>query len=293
MILLDFSAVMHADIAVNLKQNCGTKTDINYLRHLILNSLRMYNKKFSHIYGELVLCMDSKDGYWRREVFPNYKAGRKKARIDSGIDWKSVFEDVNTITEEIEKYLPYKTVRVSGLEADDVIAILAKNADKLEETNLLGDMKHDVVIISNDKDFAQLHSIRWVKQYKPRTGNVVKVPNPDFALTDLILHGDKADGIPNIRSDINTFVTEGIRQKAVTSTFIKKFLDEGEASLTEFEKERFAMNRQLISFEEIPLKYTQLVLDEFKKEKVFSRAEFFNYCCAKGLRELVEKIQDF
>jgi len=39
------------------------------LRHLILNSYRVYKKKFGKEYGELVICNDSK-GSWRREFFP-------------------------------------------------------------------------------------------------------------------------------------------------------------------------------------------------------------------------------
>lgn len=293
MVLLDFSGTMYADIAVNLRQNCGTKTDIDYLRHLLLNSIRSYNKQFKAQYGELVICMDAVGGNWRKQIFPHYKAARKKARIDSGIDWKAVFDDVDKISQEIEKYLPYKVIRVDELEADDVIAILAKNAEQICETDITGDMRYPVLIVSNDKDFAQLHSIPYVKQYKPRTGNIFKEKNPDFALTDLILHGDKSDGIPNIRSADDTFVTEGKRQSAVTSLFVRKFLAEGYDGLTDFEKGRYDLNKKLISFEEIPCKYTVDVLEAYRKPKSFNKMEMFQYFCSKGLNQVLDKINDF
>lgn len=292
MILLDFSGAMYADIHVNLKQNCGITTDIQYLRHLIINSLRTYNKKFSSTYGELVLCLDSRE-VWRREVFPYYKACRKKARLESGIDWDSVFKDVNTIVEEIQEFLPYKTIKIEGLEADDVIAILAKNAEAICEKNILGEMKHNVLIVSNDKDYAQLHKLSYVKQYKPRTGNIVKDKDPSFALTDLILHGDKADGIPNIKSEEDTFVTDGKRQKSIKSEFVRQFLNEGTNCLSEFELNRYNMNKRLISFDEIPVKYNQEVVDEFNKSKNFSKFRLLEYFARNKLNQLIDKIGDF
>ena len=49
MILLDFSGIAIATIAVN-KVN-----DEQMLRHMMLNSIRMYNKKFKSEYGEMIL----------------------------------------------------------------------------------------------------------------------------------------------------------------------------------------------------------------------------------------------
>jgi len=51
---------------------------------MVLNTLRSYRKQYKKTYGELILCIDSRH-YWRRDVFPNYKHARKKAREDSKI----------------------------------------------------------------------------------------------------------------------------------------------------------------------------------------------------------------
>jgi hypothetical protein len=46
---------------------------------------------FGKEFGEIVIACDNQS-YWRREYFKYYKAGRKKAREDSGLDWKQIFE---------------------------------------------------------------------------------------------------------------------------------------------------------------------------------------------------------
>ena len=79
MILVDFSGIAIATIAVN-KVN-----DENMLRHMILNSLRMYNKKFRSEYDQMILACDHSS--WRRDYFPQYKANRRKGRDDSDFDW--------------------------------------------------------------------------------------------------------------------------------------------------------------------------------------------------------------
>ena len=52
MILVDFSAIAVANIPVQ-KLN-----EENMIRHMILNTLRMYRTKYKDKYGELVLACD-------------------------------------------------------------------------------------------------------------------------------------------------------------------------------------------------------------------------------------------
>ena len=293
MILVDYSGSIFAAISVELNRNMGMKTDINFLRHLVLKQLKSYHRKFHEYYGEMVICLDSREHNWRRDIFPAYKFQRKKKRIDSGIDWDKIFKDVNTITEEFKKELPYKFVMVDGLEADDVIAILTKNAPNISEKDLFDDMKHPVLIVSNDKDYKQLHKYSYVKQYYPKKQSIGKEENPEFALQDLIIHGDKSDGIPNIRSDKNIFMEENRRQASISTDFMRRFLKEGTEMLTLFEKERYELNKMLISFDEIPSKYEQEVLDEYKKIKTFNRFNLFQYFTRHKLKEMVDCIGDF
>lgn len=293
MILVDYSGSMYAAISVELKRNLGMKTDIQFLRHLILKQLKSYHKKFHEDYGEMVICLDCRSHNWRKDFFPAYKYQRKKARIDSGIDWNKIFSDVNTITEELKKELPYKFIYVDGLEADDIIALLAKNAPNITEQDILGGMRYPVLIISNDKDYKQLHKYEYVKQYYPRKQVIGREENPEFALQELIINGDKIDGIPNIRSDKNIFTQEGKRQSSISTEFMRKFLREGVDALTIFEKERYEFNKILISFDEIPSKYEKEVISEYQKEKTFNRFNLLQYLARHKLKEMIDRIEEF
>ena len=74
-----------------LKMN-GGEVNEDMLRHMILNSVRNYQKKYAPEYGEITLCTDAAHP-WRRDYYPLYKANRKKTREASGMD-----EDGNTVT---------------------------------------------------------------------------------------------------------------------------------------------------------------------------------------------------
>ena len=59
MILVDMSQISLASMMMHLNMNKTTKPDEAMVRHMILNSLRMYRMRFKEEYGELILCFDS------------------------------------------------------------------------------------------------------------------------------------------------------------------------------------------------------------------------------------------
>ena len=184
------SVMMH----LNITKSHTVEEDM--VRHMILNSLRMYRERFFDEFGELVICYDSKH-YWRREYYPEYKASRKKTRETSGHDWNNIFGCLNSIKEELTESFPYKVIEVYGAEADDIIASLC--------------MEHasscpNILILSGDKDFVQLHKYKEVKQYSPVTKKFINGPDPIEYLYEHILKGDVSDGVPNVLSPDNTFV---------------------------------------------------------------------------------------
>ena len=89
MILVDMNQISVASVMMHLHMSKRTTPDNNMVRHMILNSLRMYRTRFSSEFGELVLCYDSKH-YWRRDYFPQYKANRKRDREKSNQDWDEI-----------------------------------------------------------------------------------------------------------------------------------------------------------------------------------------------------------
>ena len=79
MILVDLNQIMIANLIQHMGRNFEVQPDL--IRHMILNSLRMYRVKFGNKYGEMIICCDDKH-YWIRDLYNYYKIGRKKARDD-------------------------------------------------------------------------------------------------------------------------------------------------------------------------------------------------------------------
>ena len=130
MILLDFSNIIVGSIMVASRVPDEERFSEDFIRHLVLNSIRSYRKKYYEKYGEMVICTDYLSS-WRKDAFPYYKAHRKVQREKQqkeGVDWKALFDIIAKITEELEDYFPYKVVQIPHAEGDDVIAVLAKQA---------------------------------------------------------------------------------------------------------------------------------------------------------------------
>ena len=164
MILIDLSQIMVASTMMSMGKD-QSQVDISMVRHMVLNSLRMYRTKYHKEYGELVLCCDGKHS-WRREHFPQYKASRKTNRDADSRDWTQIFECLDTIKSELREFFPYKYLEIDESEADDIIGVLARIATE------------KVMIISGDKDFIQLQVRDNVDQYSPITKKIVYDVNP-------------------------------------------------------------------------------------------------------------------
>ena len=287
MILVDMSQISLASMMMHLNMNKTTKPDESMVRHMILNSLRMYRSKFKQEFGELVLCFDSRH-YWRRDHFPNYKAGRKKSRESSNLDWDAIFGCLNDIKQELKDVFPYKFVEVYGAEADDVIAALCL---ELEYDN------GKTLILSGDKDFIQLHRFRNVSQYSPITKKMMVNDNPHQYLDEHILKGDSSDGVPNVLSPDNTFV-DGIRQKPLSKKKIEEWTGEilvpVEMAIPDGEvKRNFQRNQQLIDLSKTPKEIFLACLKEYQDSPEGDRSKLLNYFTKKRLKNLTESIGEF
>ena len=267
--------------------NKATKPDEEMVRHMILNSLRMYRMKFKEDYGELVLCFDSRH-YWRRDHFPNYKAGRKKSRESSNLDWDAIFSCLNDIKQELKDYFPYKHIEVYGAEADDIIAALCL---ELEYDN------GKTLILSGDKDFIQLHRFTNVSQYSPITKKMINGHDPYQYLDEHILKGDATDGIPNVLSPDNTFV-DGLRQKPLGKKKIAEWTGEilmpVEMAIPQGEvKRNFQRNQQLIDLSKAPEEIFLACIREYHDAPEGDRSKLLNYFTQKRLKNLTESIGEF
>ena len=64
MVLVDMNQVTLSSLMMQIGRD--SEVDADLVRHMVLNSIRMYRTKFVEDYGELVLCYDSKH-YWRKD----------------------------------------------------------------------------------------------------------------------------------------------------------------------------------------------------------------------------------
>jgi hypothetical protein len=150
-----------------------------------------------------------------------------------------------------------------------------------------------IMILSSDKDFAQLQKFPNVEQYSPILKKAIKEPLPNVQLKQLIIRGDKGDGIPNILSKDETFA-EGIRQKPITEAKIINWLNQDPSEFCTDEMLRnFKRNEMLIDLTQIPESLKQSIIDTYDNTKGHTRQEFMNYMIANRLKNLIEVIDEF
>jgi 5'-3' exonuclease len=248
----------------------------------------MYNVKFKEQYGDLVICADDK-GYWRRDLFPYYKYGRKKSREESSLDWNLIFQTLNKVRDELKEFFPYKVVQVEKTEADDVIATLCHKYG----TQLNNASTERILILSSDKDFLQLQKYANVDQYSPMQKKFLKESNPEKFLKEHIMNGDKGDGIPNFLSSDDTFVT-GVRQKPVTAKKLNTWVEqEPESFCDDLMLRNYRRNEMLIDLSKVPEEYKEKILETYQNAPDNGRDKIFNYLIKNRMKLLMEHIQEF
>ncbi len=281
MILVDMNQISLASMMMHLHMSKTKEPDGNMVRHMILNSLRMYRTRFSSEYGELVLCYDSKH-YWRRDFFPEYKSGRRKSREKSEHDWDAIFLCLNEIKDELKDNMPYKFLEVYGAEADDIIGTLCAT------------ISEEIMIISGDKDFIQLQKFPNVKQFSPITKKTVNGANPGGYLKEHVFRGDTSDGVPNVLSPDNTF-TDGLRQRPLGKKKIASWMDHNfeDVAPNDEVKRNYQRNRKLIDLTYTPDELSREIIDTYNEAPFGDRSKLLNYFIQKRLKNLTESIGEF
>ena len=279
MIIIDMNQISLASLMMDMNMRRSNTVDEGMVRHMILNSIRMYRQQFHNDYGEVVLTYDSKH-YWRRQVFPQYTAGRKKGRENDKKDWDAIFNCLNKIKAEFRENLPYKYLEVYGAEADDIIATLCKNYSE------------KIMIISGDKDFIQLQKYPNVEQFSPILKKHVNGHDPNTYIKEHILKGDTSDGIPNVLSPDNTFV-DGLRQRPLGRKKIENWLSKDIDDLNDEVKRNYQRNDKLINLDNVPEILEKVIMDEFTKAPCGDRSKLLNYFIQSRLKNLTNEIGEF
>ena len=281
MILVDFSGIAIANIAIN-KVN-----DEGMLRHMMINSLRMYRSKFKDQYGELVLAIDAGNN-WRRNYYPQYKANRKKSRKQSDFDWNEAFRILDLVQTEIRQNFPYKVIKIDECEADDVIGTIVANTQEFGQYE-------DVMIVSSDHDFKQLQKYPNVKQFSPLLKKPVVEDNPRHNLVEKILTGDAGDGVPNVLSHDDVFVN-GERQTPLSrkkKDAIIEDLTEGELLYAASWYRNYCRNKTLIDLTETPDRLKNKIISEFNSQDQWkNKGLVLPYLINNNMKMMIESVEE-
>lgn len=280
MILVDLNQVLISNLMVQTRGK-DVKPNKEMVRYMVLNSLRGFNLKFKEQYGQMILCSDAASP-WRRDIFPNYKHGRRKGREDSGIDWENIFNILLEIKQEIAENFPYVMLHIEKAEADDIIGALVFNHDN-----------RPILIISSDKDFIQLQVNSNVKQWSQIQKIFVgEGLDPKKFLHEQIIKGDRSDGIPNILSADDIFLTKE-KQRPINKKRLEEFSSPDKIPLGSETRKNYERNKRLIDLTQIPESLTQTILNTYREYNVPSKSKLLPYFIEHKLKELMENINDF
>jgi hypothetical protein len=286
MILLDLNQVMISNLM--MQPDIAKGIDENMVRHMVLNSIRGYNVKFKEKYGEIIICTDSTK-YWRKDIFPYYKAARKKSREDSPFDWNLIFQTLNKIREELKEYSPYRVLHVDKTEADDIIGTLCHKYG----VQLNNSATEKILILSSDKDFMQLQKYTNVEQYSPMAKKFLKADDAEEFLKLHIIKGDTGDGIPNFLSEDDAIVA-GVRQKAVTEKKLNIWLKEEPQVFCDSDMmRRYKRNEALIDLSKVPAEYQENILNTYNDTPKKGREKLLTYFIKNRMKLLIEHLQEF
>jgi hypothetical protein len=287
MILVDLNQVLLSGLMAQIASQKGVKLEEDLIRHMILNIIRTHLRNFRKDYGEVVLCSDNRK-YWRKEFFPFYKAGRKKSREKSDLDWHLIFDMLAKFKVELKENFPYKVIDVEGAEADDIIGTLVPRHI----------MHENILIISSDGDFLQLQMYNGksnftVKQYNPAQKKFIVSENPLDELKEKIIRGDKGDGIPNVLSASDCFVRD-IRQTPISKGKLEKLM---EKNYGDWEDEKakvgFSRNQTLIDLRNIPGDIQSKIINNYEETVPASKGKILDYLIANKLKNLIDVIEEF
>ncbi|MFM4827039.1 DNA polymerase I [Aeromonas bivalvium] len=187
LILVDGSSYLYRAFFASQQADLRTSTGLpSGAVRVMANMMRSLRKQYpdSHV----AVVFDAKGKTFRDDIYPEYKA----TRASMPDDLRSQVAPIH----QMIKAMGFPFLMVEGVEADDVIGTLARQATEKQLP---------VLISTGDKDMAQLVSdhvtlIDTMKDVKTDRDGVIEkfgVP-PELIIDYLALMGDKVDNIPGM-----------------------------------------------------------------------------------------------
>ncbi len=188
LILVDGSAFLFrsyfSTLSQNLSNDSGFPTGAMFG---VINAIKHLQRQYSG--AKIIMIFDAKGSNFRHEMYSEYKAHRKPAEDDLIVQIEPLYKMVRA--------MGFHFLCVDGVEADDVIATLATQADAKNTTT---------IIASGDKDLFQLvsHNVKQLdmkgKLYDSALVKEKMGVEPHQVSDLLALTGDSADNIPGVPS---------------------------------------------------------------------------------------------
>ncbi|MBP8158682.1 MAG: DNA polymerase I, partial [Aeromonas sp.] len=187
LILVDGSSYLYRAFFASQQADLRTSTGLpSGAVRVMANMMRSLRKQYPDCHVAVVF--DAKGKTFRDDIYPEYKA----TRASMPDDLRSQVAPIH----QMIKAMGFPFLMVEGVEADDVIGTLARQATEKQLP---------VLISTGDKDMAQLVSdhvtlIDTMKDVKTDREGVIEkfgVP-PELIIDYLALMGDKVDNIPGM-----------------------------------------------------------------------------------------------
>ena len=188
LILVDGSAFLFRSYFSTLSQNLtnddGFPTGAMFG---VINAIKHLQRQYKD--AKIIMIFDAKGTNFRHDIFPEYKANRGPAEDDLVVQIEPLYD--------IVRAMGFHFICEAGVEADDVIATLAKLASEKDI---------ETIIASGDKDLFQLvgGKIKQLdmkgKLYAEEDVEEKMGVMPKQVLDLLALSGDASDNIPGVPS---------------------------------------------------------------------------------------------
>lgn len=287
MLIIDFSQVAIASLMSQTQAwKKGARVDLNIdlLRGIILKAILLTVQAYKREYGDVIIACDHGKS-WRKAAFEYYKGNRSKTRDSYQIDWPTYFQFHGELCEELREYFPYTVISVPHAEGDDIIGTIVR----WYQENM---MMEEILIISGDKDFKQLHNER-TRQYSPILRKYIGCTDPVKDLKELIICGDRNDGVPNILSADACLVNKD-RQTKMSAKRREFYMATDPEEYEPTVKRNWSRNELLIDLNKTPQRLKDQILESFHEQRANpTRNRVFDYLFKFNLKELQPSAGNF
>ena len=280
-ILVDFHNLAFRTFFVKDVGATTVNPDFQLWKYMTFNSIYQALWKVDYV-NEVIVAVDSRNT-WRKLLFNRYKESRKIKRDKSEVDWNILFNVLENYIDEMRKCLPFKVLKVSRCEADDIIGVICLQG------------KDEYTVISNDEDYLQLSS-PTVKIYNPSKKEYVKCDDTERFIVEKSLRGQSKDDIFNIKTPSDWGLTKeskgkrkpGFGPKAVEKVMkgdYKQWLKDNKL------EKNFKRNRALIDFNYIPKLISNTIMEKYNNYSLPDPSNIYKFIKGNNFRGFLDEFQ--